>query len=141
MDCLNLQVDHTILQIHTENVNGKSVLPFTIFLKKSLFCHRTFIWKQWFNPIFQKLSGNRWCLVSCICHDHFWFKTFHLFIDCLKCSAVMFISRMNTISKDPSVFITCRFYCICKNMFMFSFAKPSAFWICNYSGSVVKTKI
>ena len=28
----------------------------------------------------------------------------------------MFISRMNTISKDPSVFITCRFYCICKNI-------------------------
>ena len=72
-------------------------------------------------------------LVSCILHlpRSFLVQNFSSFIDCLKCSAVMFISRMNTISKDPSVFITCRFYCICKNMFMFSFAKPSAFWICN----------
>ena len=25
--------------------------------------------------------------VSCICHNHVWFKTFNLFINCLKCSA------------------------------------------------------
>ena len=38
-------------------------------------------------------------------------------------------SRMYTISKNPSMFITGRFYCISKNMFVFSFSKPSTFWI------------
>lgn len=72
-------------------------------------------------------------LVSCILHlpRSFLvqnFSPFHRLFEMFGCHVH---SRMNTISKDPSVFITCRFYCICKNMFMFSFAKSSAFWICN----------
>ena len=41
----------------------------------------------------------------------------------------MLITRMYCISKDSAMFITGSFYCICKNMFMFSFSKPSTFRI------------
>ena len=41
----------------------------------------------------------------------------------------MLITRMYCISKDPATFITGSFYCICKNVFMFTFSKPSTFRI------------
>ena len=41
----------------------------------------------------------------------------------------MFVPRMNAVSKNPAVFITCCFYCIGKNMFMFPFPKPAALGI------------
>ena len=41
----------------------------------------------------------------------------------------MLITRMYCISKDPAMFITGSFYCICKNMFMFTLSKPSTFRI------------
>ena len=43
----------------------------------------------------------------------------------------MIVPGMNAIAENPSILITCGLYCISKYMFMFSFAKPSAFWICN----------
>ena len=55
-------------------------------------------------------------LVSCILHlpRSFLvqnFSPFHRLFEMFGCHVHF---RMNTISKDPSVFITCRFYCICK---------------------------
>ena len=41
----------------------------------------------------------------------------------------MLITRMYCISEDPAMFITGSFYCICKNMFMFTLSKPSTFRI------------
>ena len=41
----------------------------------------------------------------------------------------MLITRMYCISKDPAMFITGSFYCICKNVFMFTLSKPSTFRI------------
>ena len=41
----------------------------------------------------------------------------------------MLITRMYRISKDPAMFITGSFYCICKNVFMFTLSKPPTFRI------------
>lgn len=41
----------------------------------------------------------------------------------------MFISGMDTVAKNPAMFITRCFYCVGENMFMFPFTKPSAFRI------------
>ena len=72
---------------------------------------------------------NCWCFVSGICNDHFWLIYLKFIIQRFECSAVVFVPRMYTIAKNPSMLITSCFYGISKNMFVFSFMEPSAFWM------------
>ena len=67
--------------------------------------------------------------VFCICNDHGRSEWLYFLIQCLKSSAVMFISRVNAVSQNPSMLITCGFDCICKDMLMFSFWEPAAYGI------------
>ena len=58
-----------------------------------------------------------------------WIQIPALIIKCLECPAIMFISRVNGISQNPTMLITSSFNPICKNMFMFSFTEPPTVWI------------
>lgn len=42
----------------------------------------------------------------------------------------MLISWVNCVAKNPSILITCCFYCVCKYIFMLTLTEPSAFRVC-----------
>lgn len=97
--------------------------------KKSVFCHRSFVREQRCYPVIHQLLCNRWCTISVI-HDHgLNADIFQFVIYTSECTAVIQVSWINIISKDPSVLVTGCLYTVRENTFVFSFMEPAAFRI------------
>lgn len=65
--------------------------------------------------------------MSCIGYQRLYSNLFYPIIQELKRPAVMMVSRMDTIPKDPAILIARGLYCIGKYTLMFPFVESSTF--------------
>lgn len=103
------------------------IINVLIFLEEPFFGHGTPVWQKRLDPIIYQEFCYTGGFISCIGYQRPDSNLFYLVIQELKASAVMMVSRMDTITKNPAILITRGLYCIGKYTFMFPFVEPSTF--------------
>ena len=106
------------------------IINILIFFEESLFCHRAFVWENRHYVIIQQQFCNSRCFISSI-YDYCIEVCFvQLIIQSLESAAVMLVSRVYCVPKNPSVLVAGSLYGISKNVFVFPFTKPPTVRVC-----------
>lgn len=101
-----------------------------MFPEEAFLRHRPFVGKQGLNFIIQEEFRNSRCFVTGIQNDCLQLWILNLVINPFECPAVMFVSWIDGESQNPSMLVTSCFNRVGKYLFVLSFVKPAAVWIC-----------
>ena len=103
------------------------IINVSILLEEPFFCHGTPVGQERLAPIINQKLCYTGGFISCIGYQCLYPNPLYPVIQGLKGPAVMMVSWMNAIPKNPAIPITCGLYCIGRYTLMFPFAEPSTF--------------